>query len=333
MTKHIPKAELHAHLEGTLSPEMLKKLAMRNDMPIPGGLLDDDGYYKWDDDGDAGARLISFVNAYDVATSVIKTPQDYFDITYDYLQRCADEGSIYEELTTYANPEPTVGISYRAMIDAMTDAIDRARNDLNIECRILPAFVRHYGVERAIEDAKTVIAYPHKYVTGITMAGAETMHSVADFVPAYNLVTENLGLKKTAHAGEATGPETIRECYELLGITRFGHMVRVVEDTDLMAEMADIGAVAEVCPSSNISLQVYPDLNHHPLRQMFDAGITITLNSDDPPFFKTSLGREYELGQDHFGFSDDQLIGFTRNAIKAAFIDEETREKLLKKLD
>lgn len=331
MTENIIKAELHAHLEGTLSPEMFQKLARANNIGIPDGLLNHDGNYKWDDQGDAAARLMSFVNAYDVATSVIKTPQDYFDITYDYLSRCAAENSIYEELTVYADPEPTVGISYAAMIDAMVDAIDVAREKLDIECRILPAFVRHYGVERSMADAKVVVSYPHKYITGITMAGAENMHQVSNFVPAYNLVTEKLGLQKTAHAGEATGPETIRACYELLGITRFGHMVRVVEDPNLMAQMADIGAIAEVCPSSNIALQVYPDLNHHPLRQMHDAGITITLNSDDPPFFGTTLGREYELGASHFGFTAAQLQGFTRNALNAAFVDEPTRQKLLKK--
>lgn len=332
MTRQIIKAELHAHLEGTISPEMVRKLAEKNGISVPDGLFDQHGFYKWDDKGNAGERLISFVNAYDVATAVIKTPSDYYDITRDYLRRCHDEGSIYEELTVYADPEPTVGISYSAMIDAMADAIDDARTKLNIECRILPAFVRHYGVERSVKDAKTVISYPHKYVTGITMAGAETMHSVADFVPAYQIVTNALGLQKTAHAGEATGPETIRACHELLGITRFGHMVRVLEDPDLMREMVDIGAVAEVCPSSNVALQVYPDLAHHPLRRMYDAGITITLNSDDPPFFKTSLGQEYELGHTHFGFSDDDLTGFTRNALQAAFIDEDTRQRLMNRL-
>ena len=210
MTNRIIKAELHAHLEGTLSPDMLRLLAKRNDVAIPDNLISEDGQgYVWTEHADAQKNLFAFVNAYDVATQVIKTPQDYFDITYDYLERCAAEGSIYEELTVYADPEPTVGISYRAMIDAMADAIDAARKKLNIETRILAAFVRHYGVERSVQDAKTVISYPHKYVTGITMAGAEDMHQVRDFVPAYNMVTDALGLQVTAHAGEATGPETV----------------------------------------------------------------------------------------------------------------------------
>lgn len=328
----ILKAELHAHLEGTLTPQKVIDLARKHNIAVPKDVLSaDQTSYHWDDSGDAGDILMAFVTTYDRATAVIKTPEDYFDITLDYLRRCADEGSIYEELTIYADPEPFVGISYAAMLDGITDAIDTARREKDIECRLLPAFVRHCGPEQALKDAVTVTKTPHKYVTGITMAGAETAHTVADFKPAYDIVTEKLNLQKTAHAGEATGPETIRACYEQLGITRFGHMVRIVEDPDLMHEMSDIGAVAEVCPSSNIALKVYPDFARHPLRQMYDAGLNITLNSDDPPFFFTTLGQEYDIAAREFGFTVDQLTGFTRNALKAAFIDEATRQRLLDK--
>jgi adenosine deaminase len=329
----IIKAELHAHLEGTLTPQKVIDLARKNDIAVPEGILSaDQKSYQWEDTGDAAEILMAFVTTYDRATAVIKTPEDYFDITLDYLKRCADEGSIYEELTIYADPEPFVGISYAAMLDGISDAIDTARRKKDIECRLLPAFVRHCGPEQALRDAVTVTKTPHKYVTGITMAGAESAFTVADFKPAYDMVTEKLNLPKTAHAGEATGPETIRACYEQLGITRFGHMVRVVEDPDLMQEMADIGAVAEVCPSSNIALKVYPDFARHPLRQMYEAGLNITLNSDDPPFFFTTLGQEYDIAARDFGFTDDQLTSFTQNALKAAFIDEPTREKLLQKI-
>jgi adenosine deaminase len=327
------KAELHAHLEGTLSPQKLVELCAKNNVTIPDGLLSDDqSSYMWAQSKDADKSLMAFVQTYDRATAAIKSPDDYFDITYDYLKRCAQEGSIYEELTVYADPEPTVGISYMAMIDAISDAIDRARIDFDIECRILAAFVRHFGIDRSLQDAKTVISYPHKYVTGITMAGAETAHKVADFVPAYNLVTEKLGLQKTAHAGEATGPKTIRDCYELLGIKRFGHMVRVVEDPSLMKQMAEVGATAEVCISSNISLNVYPNIESHPIKQIYDSGIKVTLNSDDPPFFHTTIGQEYDIAETTFGFKSDQLLKMTENALDAAFVDNETRDQLKKKI-
>lgn len=327
------KAELHAHLEGTLSPESLIRLARKNKIAVPDGILSEDGQsYIWSDTGSSADILMAFVKTYDRATAVIKTPEDYYDITLDYLKRCAGEGSIYEELTIYADPEPFVGISYGAMLDGISAAIDQARSTYDIECRLLASFVRHCGPEQALKDADTVARHPHKYVTGITMAGAEGAFTVADFKPAYDIVTEKLNLSKTAHAGEAAGPDSIRSCYELLGITRFGHMVRIVEDPDLMHEMAAIGAVAEVCPSSNIALKVYPDYARHPLRQMYEAGIKITLNSDDPPFFFTTLGQEYDIAAGEFGFTAAQLTGFTQNALEAAFIDEPTRQRLLQKI-
>ena len=329
----IPTAELHVHLEGTLTPQKTAELARKNNMPIPKGIISPDGAsYTWQAGNDAGETLMAFVKTYDRATSVIKTDEDYYDITFDYLSRCAREGSLYEELTIYADPEPFVGLSFNVMINAIADAIDAARDQYGIESRMLPAFVRHCGPDQAMKDAVTVTENPHPYVTGITMAGAETAYTVDDFVPAYRHVTEKLHLPKTAHAGEATGPETIRACYEKLGITRFGHMVRIVEDPALMAEMAEIGAVAEVCPSSNIALGVYPDFESHPLQQMRKAGLNITLNSDDPPFFNTTLRTEYDIARDHFGFDDTDLITCTRNAIKSAFIDDNTRVQLLTNL-
>ena len=327
------KAELHVHLEGTLSPQNLCALAIKNNVALPKGILNSaKTSYNWENHDDAGESLMSFVQTYDRATAVIQTPQDYYDITLDYLRRCADLGSIYEELTIYANPEPVMGLSYGAMLGALSDAIDTAREKHDIECRLLASFVRHFGIDRALKDAKTVVANPHKYVTGITMAGAETAHKVSDFVPAYNIVTEALDLQKTAHAGEATGAETIRACYELLGITRFGHMVRVIEDPDLMAEMADIGAVAEVCPSSNMALKVFKNIDDHPLRKMYDAGIKITLASDDPPFFDTDINQEYKIAANDFGFTKTQLLSFTQNALDAAFVDSKTKQRLLTRL-
>ena len=327
------KAELHVHLEGTLSPNFLKSLSDRHGVPVPDGILNqNETAYTWAEGKDAGETLMNFVKTYDRATAVIKTPEDYFDITYDYLSRNAALDCIYTELTVYADPEPVVSISYKAMIDAISDAIDKARSDFDVEARILASFVRHFGPDQALKDAHTVIKHPHKYVTGIAMAGAETAYEVKDFVPAYNVVTDALGLDVTAHAGEATGPETIRACHELLGITRFGHMVRVVEDPSLMAELGEKGAVAEVCPRSNLSLGVFDAANDIPIKAMSDAGVKITINSDDPPFFDTDIAKEYDIAKNIMGLTEKGTMTFTENALQAAFVDGGTRTSLLSRL-
>jgi adenosine deaminase len=167
-------------------------------------------------------------------------------------------------------------------------------------------------------------------VTGFGMAGDENAHTVADFKPAFDIS----GLPhRTAHAGEAAGPVSVRDAKDILKTRRFGHMVRATENPALMLELKKMKAVPEVCVSSNMALKLYPDYPSHPLRKLFDAGLKVTLGSDDPSFFNTSIGREYQIAKDHFGFSDRELLQISRNAIEEAFIDEATRKKLLAKID
>lgn len=329
----IMKAELHAHLEGTMTPRIVAKIAARNGLAIPGDLLTPDGQdYAWADDGTAyGAFLAMVVGAYDRASSVLKTEKDYEDITYDYLSRTAAEGAIYVEFTISADHGIACGLTYPGMVEAIARGIDRARADFGIECRLLSACVRHYGPDRALAAAQLARDFPHPYVTGFAMAGDEKAGTALDFKPAY-VLAEKAGLRPTAHAGEAAGPESIRDVWNVLGVTRFGHMVRIVEDPELMRTLIRAGAVAEVCVSSNLALRFYPDYARHPLHRMKAAGLLITLNSDDPPFFRTTLGREYAIAQEHFEFTNDDLLTATRTAINAAFVDEDTRARLLSRL-
>lgn len=331
MTQHIPKAELHVHLEGTLSPEMAQELATRNNVPLPDDLFDADGNYTWPDDGTGASALLGFVHAYDKACAGIQTEQDYFDITYDYLIRSAAQGVIYTEMTISVDHPEHAGIPYSDFTKTLAKAAIRAKAETGIECRFICACVRHYGPENATRVAQIVADNPHPLVTGFTMAGDENAHDVADFVPAYE-IAKAAGLKVTAHAGEAAGPESIRKVRDLLGCTRFGHMVRITEDPELMAEMAASDTTPEVCVSSNLVLKVYPDHESHPIKQLWDAGFKVTLGSDDPPFFFTDIGREYQIAQDVYGFSDDDLRQMTRNALNAAFIDQTTLDNLMEKI-
>lgn len=320
---------MHVHLEGTITPEMVELLAKRNGIPVPEGLIKD-GKYAWKGDGTARGDLIAFVTAYDVATSVMKTAQDYTDITYDYLKRAAAEGCIYSEITISADHGAMVGLTYLQMLAAIQKGYEKAKAETGIEARLIATAVRHYGPEAALKMAKITRDNPHPLVTGFGMAGDENAYTVADFKPAYDLA----GLpSRTAHAGEAAGPESVRAALDQLKIRRFGHMVRAIEDPALMEILKKIKAVPEVCVTSNMVLHVYKNYSEHPLRKFFDAGLKVTLGSDDPTFFGTSIGKEYQIAKNRFGFSDDELRQITRNAIEEAFIDEKTRAVLLKKLD
>jgi len=331
MVKTLPKAELHVHLEGTLSPDMVRSLAQKNKISLPDTLFDKNGQYTWQDDGSAAASLTGFLSAYDEATKVISCAQDYTDISYDYLKNSAAENVIYVEFIISADHGKIVGLSYPEMVDAIAKGIQKAQKDFTIEARMLSSCVRHYGPQSALNVAQQTVEYPHPLVTGFTMAGDENAYEVIDFKPAFDLAKKS-GLQVTAHAGEAAGPQSIRKVRDLLGCTRFGHMVRIIEDDALMSEMAHQNITPEVCVSSNLVLHVYPNYQSHPIKKLWQAGFNVTLGSDDPPFFFTSIGREYEIAQQEFGFTNHDLLQMTQNAIKAAFIDDKTRHKLEQKI-
>lgn len=173
--------------------------------------------------------------------------------------------------------------------------------------------------------ARSMVAEPHPHVVGFGMGGDEAKFTPADFAPAYRIAADN-GYGCTVHAGEVCGPESVWAALKALPVSRIGHGVRSIEDPALVAELAKRGTVLEVCPGSNIALGLYPDRPHHPLRRLIDAGVRVTLNSDDPPHFHTTLGREYDLA----GLTEPQLRAITRTAIEASFADEATKTRLLK---
>lgn len=331
MTSLLPKADLHVHLEGTITPQMVKKLSAKNGVPVKHGLMNaaEDGY-QWKDDGSARDSLIAFVNAYDDACAVMKTAADYAEITYDYLHRAALEGCIYAEFGISADHGAALGLTYTQMVEAIEAGCNRAKAESGIEARLISTCVRHYGPEGAVKVGQITHDNPHPLVTAFGMAGDENAYTVEDFLPAYRASGM---VNRTAHAGEAAGPESVRSCRDLLGIRRFGHMVRAIEDERLMEELIAAHAVPEVCVSSNLALKVHKDYSAHPLRIFFDRGLKVTLGSDDPSFFRTTIGREYGIAKQHFGLSDKDLLRLTRNAVEEAFVDEDTRAQLLRKVE
>jgi adenosine deaminase len=314
----IPKAELHCHLEGSVPPVLARELAARNGLDLPSGLFADDGHYAWRD-------FLSFLDSYDRVCGVLRKSRDFGDILYSYLQRTAAEGAVYVEMFCSPERPKALGIPYAEWVGALADAIDRARRDFGIESRIIAICIRHLGPERALALARQMVAEPHPYVVALGMGGDEGKFSPADFAPAYRLA-HNKGYGCTIHAGEVRGPESVWAAIRDLPVTRIGHGVRSIEDPALVEELARQGIALEVCPGSNVALGLYPDRNAHPLHRLIEAGVRVTLSSDDPPFFHTTLGTEY----DQAGLDDAALRKITRTAIETSFADEATKAKLLR---
>jgi adenosine deaminase len=319
----LPKAELHVHLEGTAPPELVQRIAARNGVSIPGGVLGHDGRFRYTD-------FLDFLRTYDLAASVIRTGEDYRDITYEYLCACARGGAIYVELTASPDHAALVGLSDEGHLDGIARGIDDARRDTGIEGRILISAVRNFGLEQAIRVARYAAQRPHPYVVGFSMAGDEANFPAGEFAEAYAVAAQS-GLGCTIHAGEWAGPESVRDALEL-PITRISHGVRAIEDPALVDELAARAIVLECCPTSNVVLGLYPSYEQHPLRRLSDAGVRLTLGSDDPPYFGATIAGEYEVCEERMGFSEDELRRITGNAIDAAFCDDELREPLLARL-
>ena len=319
----VTKAELHVHLEGTAPPDLVRRIAARNGLALPDALLSDDGRFRYTD-------FLDFLRTYDMAASVIRTAEDYRDITYEYLCSCARGGAIYVELTASPDHAALVGLSDKDHLDGIARGIDDARRDTEIEGRILISAVRNFGVEQALRVATYAAGHPHPYVVGFSMAGDEAGFPAGDFAEVFAIAAD-AGLGCTIHAGEWAGAESVRAALSL-PITRIAHGVRAIEDVSVVSELADRGIVLECCPTSNVVLGVFPSYEDHPLPALRSAGVRVTLGSDDPPYFGASIEGEYDVCEALMGFSDDDLREITRTAIDAAFCDEDLRAALHERL-
>ena len=320
----LPKVELHCHLEGTIPPALAIKIAKRNKIKLSDSLFHED-VYAWDD-------FTSFLKAYDNASLCLRNANDYREITYSYLKACASEGTIYVEVFVSPYHAVECGISYNELKEGIIQAFDDAEHDFGIIGRAIVTCVRHLGPERAMEVANTFLKDKHPYFVGFGMAGDEGHLSFVDFKPVFDHVAES-GYPCTVHAGEHYSAATVLEAIDTLPVTRIGHGVRLVEDTNAVETVSKSNIVLEICPSSNIALGLYPDHKSHPFMKLYEAGCKVTLNSDDPPYFDTSIGHEYANASTEFGLSTTQLLNVTRTALDAAFIDKELRAKLHARID
>jgi len=319
----VPKAELHVHLEGTAPPALIRRIAERHGLTVPDGVFAAEDRFAYTD-------FLDFLRTYDRAASVIRSADDYRDITYEYLASCARDGAIYVELIASPDHAKLVGLSDEEHLDGIARGIDDARTDHGIEARILISAVRNFGVERAVRVARYAAAHPHPYVVGFNMAGDEENFPAGDYAEAFATVAD-AGLGCTVHAGEWAGPESVRAALGL-PVTRIGHGVRSIEEPALVEELAERGIVLECCPTSNVVLDLFPSYEDHPLPRLREAGVKITLGSDDPPYFGASIGGEYAVCAEHFGFDAAALRGITRTAVEAAFCDETLKERLIQRV-
>lgn len=317
-----PKVELHLHLEGAAPPAFIRRLAAEKGVALP-GVFGADGAYDW-------ADFAHFLRTYEAACAVLATPDDFRRLVAAVLETSAADGVIYTELflapDLCGGGDPGAWPDYLAAISEGADAVPA------VETRFIPTAIRHFGPARAEAAARVAVANPHPRVTGFGMGGEERFGHPMDYMRAFAIAAE-AGLGLTVHAGEVAGPASVRAALDCLPVTRIGHGVRAVEDAGLVRRLAAEGITLEVNPGSNLALGLYPDWASHPVKRLRDAGVPVTLSTDDPPYFHTSLPAEYAALAAAFGWTPADFAAINRTAVAAAFCDAATRARLLARLD
>lgn len=319
----IKKIELHVHLEGTISPALANILAKRNRCCIPPGVIAPDGQrYMFRD-------FLHFLSVFDVIAGLIKSPQDYYDITFDYLRTNAQDDVMYIEMMySPEHAEKMTGIPSIEHLHAIQKAIDDAYQQWGILGRIIICAVRHFGVDAAIKTAKQALIDRLPCVVGFGLGGDELGYPPQLFKGAFAIASEG-GLLCTAHAGEFGDAKSMKAAIDCLPIQRIGHGVAAIQSPSLMSMLRDRGIALEICPTSNLVFGVFNSINQHPFAEFLKAGIAVSINSDDPPFVHTTVAREYKVVQDAYHYSDQEMNAVTCMAIQSSFADDHVKAHLL----
>lgn len=317
MVQDLKKLELHLHLEGAAPPAFIRSLAKEKRIDI-GGIFDENGAYRYKDFWD-------FLKVYEAATTVLQAPQDFYRLTRAVLEECVANQVVYAE--TFLAPDFCGGGDVFAWKDYLA-AIEQAAAEMQAEAGIIlkaiPTCVRHFGPDQAKKTALCAAETAGSFVTGFGMGGDETFGVQGDFNYAFDMAKES-GLQLTSHAGEWSGPESVRDAIRDLRVTRVGHGVRAIEDEALVAEIVEKGIVLEVCPGSNVALGVYTSLQDHPIARLRERGVKVTVSTDDPPFFHTTMRKEFGDLSQAFGWDAQDFATLNQTALEAAFCDDATR--------
>ncbi|WP_078969743.1 adenosine deaminase [Streptomyces natalensis] len=321
----LPKAELHLHIEGTLEPELAFALAARNGVTLPYATEDElRRAYSFSD-------LQSFLDLYYALMAVLRTEDDFADLAHAYLARAEEQGVRHAEIFFDPQAHTARGVSLGTVIRGLSRALDAAQETYGITTRLIMCFLRDESAASALETFEAARPYLDR-ITAVGLDSAEVGHPPSKFKEVYALARE-AGLKCVAHAGEEGPPAYVWEALDVLGVDRIDHGVRALEDERLVARLVADRIPLTVCPLSNVRLRVIDDLAAHPLPAMLDAGLLVTVNSDDPAYFGGYAHDNFAAVRDALGLDDAALRTLARNSFEASFLDEATRAAYLAEVD
>lgn len=321
----LPKIELHLHLEGGAPPAFIAGLAREKHIDIS-GIFDERGNYSYRD-------FEHFLKVYEAACTTLQGPEDFRRLTLAVLEQSAESGVVYSE--TFLSPDFCGGgdlAAWRDYLAAIQEAAEEAERTMGITLRGIVTCIRHFGPEKARAAALCAAETAGDFVTGFGMAGAETVGRPGDYAWSFDMARE-AGLRITCHAGEWGGPDMVADTIRDLAPERIGHGVNAIRDLALVDRIAEAGIVLEVCPGSNVAIGATGGWRDHPIAELHRRGVKVTVSTDDPPFFGTTMTREYDMLHRAFDWDDAMFRDLNRVALEAAFCDPGTRDRIAKLLE
>ena len=314
----LPKAELHLHLEGSIDPPALLELKKRHGKK--GTLSEIEQLYRYKD-------FTGFLMAFKAVTEELQTPEDYELITYRLMEKLKADNVLHAEVYV------SVGVclwrkqDFSAIFKGLERGRERGEHDFGVSLLWIFDAVRQFGADKAQHVAELAVLLRSPSVIGFGIGGDERQAAPELFRDVYTYAANN-GLRLTAHAGETAGPGSVWGALNLPA-ERIGHGLTAWQDPELVEELSTRQIPVEICITSNLRTGVCPTIAEHPVRNYFDQGVMVTLNTDDPAMFATSLSREYQLAQDTFGFTDEHLRELARNSFEASFLPAEKKLQFL----
>ena len=322
--RQLPKVELHLHIEGSLEPELMFTLAARNGIELPYASVEEaKAAYDFQD-------LQGFLDLYYQGMNVLRNEQDFYDLAMDYFKRARSEGVMHIDMHFDPQAHLQRGVPLEVVMAGLLRAKEDAEATLDLTVGMIMAFLRDRPAEEALHVLEQASPY-WKFLDAIGLDSAERDHPPAKFQALFARAKE-LGLVRVAHAGEEGPAEYIADALDLLDVQRIDHGVRCLESNDVVKRLRDQQTVLTVCPLSNVSLKVVDQLSDHPLPRLLAEGLKVTISSDDPAYFGGGLLENHIECAQAFGWKEDTFRMLNRNAIEEAFVSEQRREELLKRL-
>lgn len=334
----LPKAELHLHLEGSVDPATLAELSRLYNTPLPtennrydvagsGDVLTEDDVRRLYSYKDFNGFLMAFKSV----TERLRSPEDYELVTYRLMQKLRQQNIVHAEVYVSVGVIRWRGQPVEPIFEGMERGRERGQRDFGVSLLWIFDAVRHFGPEAAAEVFNLAARLRERNVVGIGIGGDEARGPAEGFRDLFKKAADN-GLRLTAHAGETTGPESVWGAINI-GAERIGHGLSAANDPELMEVMAQKQVPLEICITSNLRTGACKEMQEHPVKKFFDEGLMITLSTDDPAMFQTSLNKEFEIAQQEFNFTEDHLRELARNSIEASFLPVEKKLRFMQQID